>query len=107
MEQMDRLRCYTARSISGDLIGYAIWFLVRGHPHYRYTTYAHNDIVYIDPSHRGGAGIRLLKYAEEQLRSDGVQVLSLHIKTSFDWGPLAKRMGYEHTEVLYNKWVGD
>lgn len=107
MEKADRLRCYTARDALGQLVGYSIWFLIRGHLHYRGTHYAHNDIVYISPEHRGGIGIKLLKFSEEQLKDAGIHVLSLHIKTSFNWGPMAERLGYEHTEVGYNKWVGD
>ena len=103
-EKADVLRVFIARR-DGILVGYAAYILSRP-LHYKGIIAATNDVVFLSKSERGGAGVRLMKFAEKELIAEGVQAISLHIKTWANWGKLAERMGYEHTEVIYQKWVG-
>lgn len=105
MEAKGIFKLYTARK-EGKLVGYACWF-VSPLLHYKTTLGALNDVIYIDPSCRGKTGIQLIRFSEVELKKLGVQVLSLHIKECLNWGPLAQRIGFEHTEATWNKWIGD
>lgn len=105
-EELKTLRIYTARKESGELVGYALWF-VSTLMHYKQTLCAVNDIIYVDEAYRGGVGARLLKFSELELKKLGVQVMSLHIKKILDWSPLAAALGFEHTESTHHKWIGD
>lgn len=98
-------KLYTARR-EGELVGYACWF-VSTYLHYNTTRCAQNDVIYVDPSYRGKTGMQLIRFSETELKKLGVQVLSLHIKECLNWGPLAQRVGFEHTEANWQKWIGD
>jgi GNAT superfamily N-acetyltransferase len=98
-------KMYTARE-NGELIGYAIWFIVR-HMHYKNTLKAMNDILYVAPEKRGGMlGVNLIRHCENELIRLGVHTIGMHIKKSLDWGYIAERMGFEPVETLYEKYVG-
>lgn len=105
LDRLGFLRVYTARK-RGRLIGYAV-YMVGPHLHYKQTIYANNDVLFIDPEERGMAGIKLIRFAEADLAAQGVQVVCLHVKAYNDWGVLAKRMGYDPTDTVYQKWVGE
>lgn len=100
------LRVYTARKESGELIGYALWF-VQTLTHYKQTLGAINDVIYVEEAYRGGVGARLIKFSETELKKLGVQTLSLHIKDILNWSPLAAVLGFERTESTHLKWIGD
>lgn len=95
------LRIVTVRE-DGALIGYAAYF-VRPHAHYATSVQAVQDVVYVDPRHRGGLGARLLRAADDVLRAEGVQVVHQHVKLAHNWGALLERMGYEAVETIYSK----
>lgn len=105
VEKSGALRVFTAR-LDGALVGYCA-YIVTMHLHYSGTKCGKNDVVFMAKSYRGGTGARLLKYCEAALKAEGVQVIDLHIKLAHNWGPMAERMGYEHTEGNYQKWIGD
>lgn len=106
MDVAGKLRVFTARQ-EGTLIGYAVYILSNA-LHYKQTSVATNDVVFLQASQRGKmAGIRLMKFADAALKMDGVQVIILHIKTAANWGRMAELMGYEHTEAIYQRWLGD
>ena len=102
-EEMGILRIYAIRRKS-VLIGYAVSILSR-HAHYRSSLQAKEDVIYVDPAHRGGLlGFRLVRFCDEQLRLEGVQVVHHHVKlTHPTLGHLLERMGYEAVETLYSK----
>jgi len=106
IEASKGLRIYTARKDSGELIGYAFWFIATL-THYKQTLCAANDVVYVDEAYRGGVGAKLLRFSETELKKLGVQTLSLHIKEILDWSPLAAALGFERTESTHQKWIGD
>lgn len=100
-QELNRLRFFTARA-ERVLAGYAVYFL--GHnPHYRGSLQARQDILYLSPEYRrGGAGLRLVRYADEQLAEEGVQVVYQHVKLAHPaLGRLLERVGYEPVETLY------
>jgi hypothetical protein len=105
VESKGGLRIHTAR-VDGELVGYAAWFIVN-HMHYKTTKIANNDVLYIAPEHRGGIGGPFISFCEGDLRAQGAQVSTLHIKTVLNWGRLAENLGYEHTDSTWCKWLGD
>lgn len=103
---VDGLHIVTVRD-DGKLIGYYISFLYY-HPHYKHDKFAINDIMFIDKEHRGGtAGYRLLKFAESELKSIGVSVMMLHMKTEFPFEGLCQAIGMDRQEIVYSKYLGE
>ena len=78
-EDNDKLRCYTVR-LEGKLVGYAVFFI--GYSlHYSTSFQAVQDVLFITPSERRGSlGMRLIKYTEQELKKDGVEVIYQHVK---------------------------
>ncbi len=116
-EQSGILRIYTVRKkdhehvgeglsrgaiYNGTLLGYAIFF-VRPAPHYSQSIQAAEDVIYIDPSVRGGTGYKFIAWCDEQLASEGTQCVSHHVKLAHDWGKVLERQGYEPVETLWVK----
>ena len=96
------LRCITVRA-DEELIGYII-FIVQPHLHYMTCKTAFEDIYYIHPDFRKGrVGIRLFKYAEEVLRSIGVNRVIMHTKIHMDNSKLFEYLGYKWTDKLFTK----
>jgi GNAT superfamily N-acetyltransferase len=96
------LRCITVRA-DEELIGYII-FIVQPHLHYMTCKTAFEDIYYVRPDFRKGrVGIRLFKYAEEVLRSIGVNRVIMHTKIHMDNSKLFEYLGYKWTDKLFTK----
>jgi N-acetylglutamate synthase-like GNAT family acetyltransferase len=61
-------------------------------------------VLFLHPEHRSGfAGVRLIQYAEKQLKTLGVQVVYHHAKRTNRVGELLERLGYEFVDGLYAK----
>ena len=102
LEDLNVLRCYTARDDEdGRLLGYAV-FIVSPNLHYRKSIQAMQDVLYVRPENRG-TGLRLVRYADECLAADGVQVVTQHIKAAHNFGAALERMGYELIDLIYQK----
>ena len=102
LERLGVLRICTARH-GDELIGYFI-SLITPHLHYQQTTYAFNDILYLDPAHRGGrTGYQLFEAAIRDLKGGGVDVVVVHMKTAHPFRPLLARMGFQLTEENWEK----
>lgn len=95
------LRTYTARSESGELIGYAV-YVVRHALHYKSSIQAHQDILFISKSHRGTGG-RFILWCDEQLKAEGVQTVYHHVKASHNFGRLLERFGYNVIDIIYGR----
>lgn len=96
------IHTYTAR-LEGELIGYAIFF-VQPHLHYATTTHALQDVIFIAREHRRGTlGLRLIRYCDRQLQSEGIHVVHHHIKAAHNWGPILERMGYRLQDLIYTR----
>ena len=103
IERAGGMRCYTAR-LNGDLIGYCALF-VKHNLHYRDSVQALQDVLFILPEHRGSrAGLKLIRFCEERLRSEGVQVIMQHLKLATPKTvELFGKMGYEEIDVIMGK----
>lgn len=99
------LRIFTARR-EGKLIGYFL-VVVMPHLHYKENVFAMNDIIYVEPSKRGGmVAYRLIKYVEKVLKDEGVSVLMINMKTSNMFSRLLEGLGFTNTELVYTKYIG-
>jgi len=97
------LRCYTAR-VNGALMGYAVFFVKRN-MHYRHSLQAVQDVLFVTKSHRHGrVGLQLIRYSEEQLRAEGVQVVYQHLKLAIPQTiALFHKLGYEDIDLIVGK----
>jgi GNAT superfamily N-acetyltransferase len=72
---------FTARD-EGRLIGYALYFM-RAHHHYKSTSWAQCDIIWIDPEcRRRSIGTQLFDFVEATLRDRGVVVIQHETKSA-------------------------
>ena len=97
------LKAFMAKD--GDaIVGYVAYF-INYNPHYCDYVYAAQDVLYVDKSRRGAMiGRKLLKYADEQLLNKyNVNVVTQHVKTAHDIGPLLENIGYKYIEKIYMK----
>jgi len=86
-----------------ELIGYII-FIVQPHLHYKTCLTAFEDIYYLKPEYRKGrTGIRMFKYAEEVLKSVGVNRIIMHTKVHLDNSRLFEYLGYKNSDKLFTK----
>lgn len=102
LEANGKLRIFTAR-IDEQLVGYCV-FLVDRNIHYGSSLEANEDVLFLVPEQRKGRiGIRLIKFADELLKSEGVQLVKRHIKFAHDHLPLLECMGYEKIDMIVGK----
>ena len=100
-EQLERtglLRTYTARR-EEVMVGYAVFFFAP-HLHFKRTIFATCDILYISPAHRG-FGLSFLRWCVDQLKCDGASVVYFFVNKSFDYGPILRRLKFDHTDNIY------
>lgn len=95
----DCLRIFTARNDDREVVGYAVYF-VRHNLHYKSSLQAVQDILYVHPGFRGMGG-RLIKWCDDQLKTEGVQVVYQHVKAAHDFGPMLERFGYELVDKIF------
>lgn len=100
LDQMNMIRVFTSRDDANALIGYAVFF-VRHNSHYKSSLQAVQDVLFIHPNRRGNGG-RFIKWCDDQLRSEGVQVSYHHIKADHNFGPLLERLGYKLVDLIYS-----
>ena len=97
-EEIDAVRVYTIRD-DGQMIGYAIFFFHTNY-HYRKSLQAYQDLIFIDPKHRG-PGYKFIKWIDGQLKAEGIQIVYHHVKATKDFGPMLERIGYELVDKIY------
>lgn len=102
-EENGNLRIYTVR-FDHKLIGYACFF-VTPHAHYVNSLQALQDVLYLDPEYRAGRiGLNLIRFSEDELRGDGVQVVHQHVKLAHPTlGRILERLGYQAVETIYSR----
>ena len=106
LEEMGILHTVTVRD-GGKLIGYFL-SMVTPNLHYSTTTYAVNDVLYLDEDYRElGVGQKMFAFAEEKLRENGANVITIHMKRALPFDSLCVGMGYDYAERLYTKYIGD
>lgn len=106
LESTGQLVIVTVRD-DARLVGYHI-SLVRQHLHYKSSLTAYVDMYFLHPDYRGGlAGFKMFKFVEDVLRQRGVDRIYSGTKLHKDMGRLFERLGYNETERLFVKWIGD
>lgn len=96
----------TARE-TGRMVGYII-SVVRPHMHYADTLCGFEDAYFLAASHRKGmAGVRLLRAWEARMRARGVQLIFAYTKPFLDLRPIFERLGFDLTDYVMGKWIGD
>ncbi len=102
LEAAGVLHIITARN-DAKLIGY-VSMIVKEHIHYRDVLMATDDIHFLHKDYRHGfAGIRMLRFAEQEMRKLGVKVMALRAKVASNHGLLFQRLGFEPMDVVYLK----
>ena len=100
------LHVMTARA-DGEFIGYFI-SLIQHSLHHMSTFYAISDLIFIHPDYRKGrVGYNLIKETEIALTALGVDVINMIFKIDKDMEAIMKHSGFEKTEVMYSKYVGE
>jgi GNAT superfamily N-acetyltransferase len=114
MEDAGMLRIFTARDTlqgsvkllgheRGRLVGYFVSFVMK-HMHYSETTMAINDIMYVDPTHRGSTvGYRLIKLASLDLKNLGADILIIHMKCDYPFRSLLTKLDFHLTEENWER----
>lgn len=100
-ENSGNLVCFTARTETGELIGYAVYFL-RKNLHYKSSLQAYQDILFISKPHRGMGG-KFILWCDDQLRALTCQAVYQHVKKAHNFGPLLERIGYTLVDLIFAK----
>ena len=104
IEKLNLLKVITCRE-KGKLIGYA-FFTVGGHLHSRHCLTAYEDVYFLKKEYRKGRiGIQLFKYAEEYMKSIGVNRIFYTTKVHSDNSRLFEYLGYTLIEKVYSKLI--
>jgi len=102
LQELGMFKIFTARN-EDKLIGY-VAFAIHHNLHYRARKHAVQDVLYLDPTHRGRMmGVKLIKFADDVLRDNGVHLVSQHVKIKHDFSPLLEYIGYEQVEKIYER----
>lgn len=123
LERAGTLRIYTARALDRanteavqnrgglPLVGYALYFVGPG-LHYQHTLMAQQSTLFLHASYRDGTdGIRFIFWTEEQLCTEGVELITQHVKAKHDparaqsFIGLLERHGYELQDYVLTKRV--
>lgn len=105
MQEQGILRNFTARDESGDLLGYAVFYVCQA-IRYLDSKQAQQDVIYLEPSGRGhGIGSAFVDWCEGYLKAEGVQVIYHHAKVGpkDKLGPLLEKKGYRPVDLIYMK----
>jgi hypothetical protein len=105
LDELNALRIYTARK-DGELMGYFVIMVSRS-LHYKDHLFANNDIVFLTkPARKGLTGLKLVKFAMESLKAEGVTKLHINTKTHQPFDPIMERLGFEEIETVFSKVLG-
>jgi hypothetical protein len=105
LDELNALRIYTARK-NGELMGYFVIMVSRS-LHYKDHLFANNDIVFLTkPARKGLTGLKLVKFAMESLKAEGVTKLHINTKTHQPFDPIMERLGFEEIETVFSKVLG-
>lgn len=106
LEKDNKLKIFTARE-NNKLIGYFV--VITGYNiHYKDHLFAANDVLYLAREHRKGlTGMKLMRFAENCLKADGVSVITVNSKAHRPFDKLMEYMRYNMIERVYQKYIGD
>lgn len=101
LDNAGALRCFTARK-DGLLVGYFV-VIVSKSLHYSDHLFAHNDIIFLRKGSRKGlTGVKLIKFATEELEKQGVTLLVINTKVHQSFDKILERLGYNLIERVYS-----
>jgi len=102
LEKLDQMSIYTVRA-RGEMVGYAVYF-TRRHHHYRSATWAMSDIILVRNGHRNlGVGTALFDFVEQDLRSQGVDVIHTMTKTAHpELAMLLRARKHQEAELCFS-----
>lgn len=95
------IRIYSARD-DGKIVGYAS-FVISMHPFYKTRKDANQSALFVLPEYRAIAASGLLRFADEQLAGEGVQVVIHNEKVAHRFSELLLKRGYVHQENVWMK----
>jgi|TARA_R110000744_G_scaffold152542_1_gene266659 GNAT superfamily N-acetyltransferase len=99
------LKIFTARS-EGELVGYFVLMTSKS-IHYQDHFFAINDVLFVLPDSRAGAtGYKLVKFAENHCKENGVSLLMINTKVHIPFDNLMVGMGFDLIERIYSKFLG-
>jgi GNAT superfamily N-acetyltransferase len=104
LERNNFLLVVTARR-DGRLVGYYVGIVIAHHPHNKEGgKVSTTDMFFILPSERrGGAGVKLLRFVEHELRREGVKKATISTKLHFENAELLEALGWEKTDIVRQK----
>lgn len=86
-----------------ELVGYIVFF-VMPHIHYKNCLAAHEDLYFLKPEYRKGFnGIKMFKFAQEYLKSIGVDLVLYATKFGTDNSSLFKYLGCKPIDKVFTK----
>lgn len=93
---------FTARDTAGSLLG-SVWLLLDENWDTRMKCVS-DDMLYVDPSHRGGLlGLNLVKYAEHCIFALGVREATFHFRLENGADRMARFLGYRAISTRVKK----
>jgi GNAT superfamily N-acetyltransferase len=94
---------FSARDMDGLMVGY-VSYIIEPSPHCEGIFTAYQDAFYVMPHARGRfAGPRMLQFAEEMIRKQGVFAIRIGVPVNNNYGSMLTRKGYELTDLVYTK----
>ena len=104
LEKSGMLRVYVVRT-EGKLVGYCVYLVSLGSLHSMTTKRASNTDLWLMPEHRKGfTGIKLIKFAEDSLRAEGVVLMTTAVmENSHAAMKILEYLGHKRTEVTFTK----
>lgn len=104
LESLNRLHVVSCRD-GGKLVGYAIWFVMPHHLHYKSSgSVALADMYFILKEYRkGGLGVRMFKESERGLRERGVIRAHTSCKVHENHAELFGALGWSFTDLTFSK----
>lgn len=98
---------YVTLREDGKIVGYFVGFILPG-LHYQTCLTLHADIFFVLPDRRGHwRGVKLFRAVEKEARRRGVRLWQTGVKIHKDASRLFKLLGFEPTEIIHYKWLGD
>ena len=102
LDNLNALRVYTARK-DKVLQGYFV-VIVSKSLHYQDHLFANNDVIFLNKTARKGAtGLKLIKFASDSLKAEGITKLHVNTKNHQPFGVILERQGFEAIETVYSK----
>ena len=98
LDEMKLIRVFTARD-DGKLVGYCVYAVASDRQH-KNTIQAVQDLLFITKEKRG-FGMDFIKWCDDMLKKEGVEVVYQHSNKDHDFGPVLERIGYKFVCRVY------